>query len=62
MPLPAPKPDEEKDKFLERAMADPIMNEDYPDNKQRYAVANSLWEKHIKEKAEKKFWKSELIQ
>jgi hypothetical protein len=51
MPLPKPRTDEEKDKFLERAMGDSIMVSDYPDNKQRYAVANSLWEKHIKEKA-----------
>ena len=44
MPLVKPKKDESKDDFLDRCMGDKIMNEEYPDNKQRYAVCNSLWE------------------
>ncbi len=44
MPLPKPKKNEEKDKWLDRCMGEQIMNDDYPDNKQRYAVCNSLWE------------------
>lgn len=43
MPLPKPKPDEERDAFLERCMGNPTMNRDYPDNKQRYRVCNEQW-------------------
>jgi hypothetical protein len=45
MPLPAPKPNEKKDDFLKRCMGNPTMNQDFPDNKQRYAVCNNLWAK-----------------
>lgn len=44
MPLPKPKKDEDKESFMDRCMADDIMNEEYSDNDQRYAVCNSLWE------------------
>ena len=44
MPMPKPKDGESKKDFLERCMSNKTMNEDYPDNKQRYAVCNSLWE------------------
>jgi len=43
MPLPKPKPNEEREAFLERCMANPTMNREYPDNKQRYAVCNTQW-------------------
>jgi HK97 family phage prohead protease len=43
MPLPKPKKDEEKDKFLSRCMGDKVMNEEYKDSDQRYAVCNSIW-------------------
>lgn len=45
MPLPKPKPNENHDDFLSRCMANPTMNEDYPENDQRYAVCISLWDK-----------------
>lgn len=45
MPMPKPKGNENKDDFIERCMGDDVMNEDYPDEKQRFAVCNSLWEK-----------------
>jgi len=45
MPLPQPQPDEIKNDFLDRCMGDKVMNQDYPDNKQRYAICNSLWDK-----------------
>jgi HK97 family phage prohead protease len=45
MPMPKPKKDETKDEFIERCMGDSVMNEDYPDNDQRYAVCLSQWEK-----------------
>lgn len=45
MPLIKPKDGENKKDFLERCMSNKTMNEDYPDNKQRYAVCNSQWER-----------------
>lgn len=50
MPLPIPTEKESKDKFIDRAMADPVMNEEFPDVSQRRAVAESQWEKHLKAK------------
>jgi len=49
MPLPKPKNDEKKKEFLDRCMADGAMNEEYPDNDQRYAVCNSLWDENKSE-------------
>lgn len=45
MPLPKPQPDEAKKDFLDRCMGDKLMNNEYPDSKQRYAICNSLWDK-----------------
>jgi len=45
MPMPKPKTDESKKDFLQRCMGDPVMVEDYDDEKQRYAICNSLWDK-----------------
>jgi len=53
MPLPTPQKGEGKPDFLERCMGDDIMVTDYDDEKQRYAVCNSLW-KNKKEKTMKK--------
>ena len=50
MPLPMPTEKESKDKFIDRAMSDPAMNEEFPDATQRRAVAESQWEKHLKSK------------
>jgi len=44
MPLPTPKSDEEHDEFMDRCMADPIMNEEYDDNDQRLAVCQTQWD------------------
>jgi len=44
MPLPKPKPDETKSEWDGRCMADPAMNDEYPDSDQRYAVCQSQWE------------------
>jgi len=38
MPLPQRRKDEDRTDFLSRCMSDPKMNEEYPDNSQRYAV------------------------
>ena len=44
MPLPKPKKNESKKDFLDRCMADSIMNEEYEEEDQRYAVCNSIWD------------------
>src|SRR3990167_4134762 len=45
MPMPKPDPDEEHDNFIDRCMADDVMNEDFEDPAQRRAVCESQWEK-----------------
>ena len=45
MPIPEPTKDENQDEFIERCMGDNLMNDEYPDNKQRYAVCQSQWDK-----------------
>jgi HK97 family phage prohead protease len=45
MPLPKPGPGEKQDKFIDRCMDMDLMNEDYPDDKQRLAVCFSQWKK-----------------
>lgn len=47
MPLPKPHSGEEHDKYISRFMADSTASSDYPDQKQRYAVAQSEWKTHI---------------
>ena len=46
MPIPSPRKNEEETKFIERCMGDKTMNKDYEDNKQRYAVCKTKWDKH----------------
>lgn len=43
--MPNPKPNEQKDEFIKRCMGDDKALNDFPDNAQRYAVCQSLWEK-----------------
>jgi hypothetical protein len=40
MPMPKPNKNESKKAFLSRCMSDSIMNKEYPDTNQRYAVCN----------------------
>ena len=51
MPLPKPNKNERREAFLSRCMGDSVMNHEYEDNKQRYAVCNSQWRR------EKLWWK-----
>jgi hypothetical protein len=51
MPIPNPGEKESKDEFLSRCMSDPKMGEEYPDNKQRYAVCISKTSANIMESA-----------
>lgn len=43
MPLPTPNSGESRDDWLSRCMGNDTMNEDFPDNEQRYAVCNEIW-------------------
>jgi len=43
MPMPKPKAGESKPDFIKRVMGDPMMNDEYPDEKQRRAIAESQW-------------------
>ena len=47
MPLIKPKQYETKDSFLNRFMNNAKMISEYPDEKQRYAVANDIWKKRF---------------
>ncbi len=44
MPIPSPK-GESKKKFLNNCMGDSVMVNEFPDEKQRYAVCRSKWSK-----------------
>ena len=44
MPLPEPNEGETHDEFVDRCMANPTMNEEHPDNDQRYAICEGIWE------------------
>ena len=43
--MPYPNKSEKKSDFIKRFMSSPEAKKDYPDEKQRYAVALSLWKK-----------------
>jgi hypothetical protein len=43
MPIPKPAPNEDKQQFMNRCMSNDIMNSEYPDNKQRYAICLQQW-------------------
>lgn len=45
MPMPKPNKDESRDDFISRFMGNPAMIAEYPDEKQRVAVANTQWDK-----------------
>ena len=50
MPLPKPRPTENRDEFVSRCMGDTTMNNDFPSNGQRFAVCLSQWERRDKPK------------
>ena len=43
MPLQTPNPGEEREDFIERFMSDPDMIREFPNDRQRYAVAIETW-------------------
>ena len=42
--MPSPKPNEQKDEYLQRCMADSESQSSFPDEAQRYAVCESKWD------------------
>jgi TolA-binding protein len=52
MPIPKPKISEIKEDFITRFMSDKKMIEEYPEEKQRTAIANQQWKDRVKEMAE----------
>jgi len=44
MPLPVVKEDENYDDWMERCLSDDLMNEEYPDSKQRFAICQNIWD------------------
>lgn len=44
MPIPSPSKGQSKKSFIAECSGDKIMNEEYPDVKQRVAVCYSRWE------------------
>jgi hypothetical protein len=52
MPMPKPKEGETQDEFMARCMADDVMVEEYPDEKQRYAVCLTQFKEGGKRKLE----------
>lgn len=47
MPIPKPRKYERRDPFIERCMGNATMNEDYPDNAQRYAICIGAFDKSV---------------
>jgi hypothetical protein len=50
MPMPNPNKGEMMDDFISRFISDPVMIKDYPDEKQRSAVAHKQWQEKMKPK------------
>lgn len=48
MPLPKPRSTENRDDFVNRCMGDTTMNNDFPQNGQRFAVCLAQWERRDK--------------
>lgn len=46
--MPKPGKKESKKDYISRCMGDEETNKKYPDQKQRYAVCNSLWDQKKK--------------
>jgi len=53
--MPKPNPNESKDEYISRFMASEEAQKDYPDEKQRLAVAHSMWKEHNKSKETEPF-------
>lgn len=43
MPIPSPSKGETREKFVARCMSNPVMREEFPQNRQRLAVCFNKW-------------------
>lgn len=43
MPMPTPRPNDNRETFLQRCMADATMAADFPERTQRFAVCVAQW-------------------
>src|SRR5690606_32212350 len=60
MPLPKPNDGETKDEFIERCMADETMQEEFPDEDQRYAVCLAQWDERSAPRPQREIRMAEL--
>jgi hypothetical protein len=51
MPIPKPRKNEKEDKFIGDCMGDNMMLKDFPNQKQRYAVCKTTFDRAKKSKA-----------
>jgi len=51
MPIPKPTPKEKEDKYIGDCMGDSSMMKEFPNQKQRYAVCKSTFDRAKKSKA-----------
>ena len=45
MPIPKKRKDESKNDFIDRCMGDEVMNDEFSNTKQRYAICMSQWKR-----------------
>src|SRR5690606_39204725 len=60
MPLPKPNDGETKEEFLDRCMADETMQEEFPDEAQRYAVCLVQWDERSAVRPQREIRMAEL--
>lgn len=56
MPMPKPRADENESDWMDRCMADPTMNDEFPDNDQRAAVCHQIWRDRSEDVNDAKRW------
>lgn len=60
MPLPKPNDGETKDEFIDRCMADDTMQDEFPDESQRYAVCLAQWDERSAVRPQREIRMAEL--
>src|SRR5690606_31432026 len=60
MPLPKPNDGETKEEFIDRCMADDTMQEEFPDESQRYAVCLAQWDERAAVRPQREIRMAEL--
>src|SRR5690606_26105161 len=60
VPLPKPNDGETKDEFIDRCMADETMQEEFPDESQRYAVCLAQWDERAAVRPQREIRMAEL--